>query len=314
MEVNKKKENKNENIKLSIFETHAHLDFFSNEKTFNQCVLKKLIVDCKKNGISKFVIPPISFESNFRIAQIIKEFNQNSQKNKGMLYQAVGLHPREAINVIYSKDKIEQLQQMCALEQVVAIKTGLDFCKTKLQQHQRQNEIVWFKENVKMASRLLMPLILHIREAFDDFRVAWKEVMEEIGRENLPVTVIHCFNSRDYNETLELINSGIAYFGIGNKIFTDPILRETVKHLKIENVVLESDSPFLRPEQYVPPQYINDFISETSNKLKNPNTPLSLPIIAQEIANIKNMSIEEVIKKTTRNAEKLFKSIIWNRV
>ena len=100
---------------------------------------------------------------------------------------------------------------------------------------------------------------------------------------------------------------GISYFGIGGKIFTDPILRETVKHLEIENIVLETDSPYLKPEQYVTPKYIDDFIAEISSKLKNPNTPLSLVIIAEEIARIKDMGVEEVIKITSKNAEKLFR-------
>ena len=158
-----------------------------------------------------------------------------------------------------------------------------------------------------MASRLNKPLILHIREAWNEFKVAWEEVTKELGRENLPTTVIHCFNSRGYDETIELEKGGISYFGIGGKIFTDTILRETVKHLEIENIVLETDSPYLKPEQYVTPKYIDDFMAEISSKLKNPNTPLSLVIIAEEIARIKDMGVEEVIKITSKNAEKLFR-------
>lgn len=291
------------NNEMAIFETHAHLDFFYDEE--NQDVLKRLMDDCEKSGISRIVIPPISFESNLRIAHMVNEYNKNNEGVK--LYQAVGIHPREAINVMYNKNRMEQLQKMCDSKQVVAVKTGLDFCKTKLQQHQRQNQIAWFKENVKMASRLSKPLILHIREAWNEFKVAWEEVTKELGRENLPTTVIHCFNSRDYDETIELEKSGISYFGIGGKIFTEPILRETVRHLEIENIVLETDSPYLKPEQYVIPKYIDDFMAEISSKLKNPNTPLSLVIIAEEIARIKDMGVEEVIKITSKNAEKLFR-------
>lgn len=279
------------------------LIFFYDEE--NQDVLKRLMDDCEKSGISRLVIPPISFESNLRIAHMVNEYNKNNEGVK--LYQAVGIHPREAINVMYNKNRMEQLQKMCDSKQVVAVKTGLDFCKTKLQQHQRQNQITWFKENVKMASRLNKSLILHIREAWNEFKVVWEEVTEELGRENLPTTVIHCFNSRDYEETIELEKDGISYFGIGGKIFTDPILRETVKHLEIENIALETDSPYLKPEQYVTPKYIDDFMAEISSKLKNPNTPFSLVIIAEEIARIKEMEVEEVIKITSKNAEKLFR-------
>ena len=159
-----------------------------------------------------------------------------------------------------------------------------------------------------MASELNLGLILHIRDAWSQFLIEWEAIIKKLDDMNLkiPKTVIHCYNERNLIETEEVINKGINFFGVGGKIFTDVSLRNTVKELPLKCIVLETDSPYLRPESYIPPDFIREYEKNGHRKLKGINTPQSLTLIAGEVANIKGLSIEKVIDETYNNAIELF--------
>lgn len=277
-----------------IFETHAHLDFFAN----NSSIFDKICSDCFKKNIPKIVVPPISFNSNFVISDLIKGYNN--------IYQVIGLHPKEAINTILTNNRKNQLLNLYKEStNIVAIKTGLDFSKTKLQEAQIKNQIDAFKKLTIMAAELNLALVLHIRDAWEIFCIEWEEIFTNSNLK-IPQTVVHCYNERNVEETKYSISQNINFFGIGGKIFTDSILRATVQELPLEHIVLETDSPYLKPNAYTPPEYVFEYEKKLHKKVKGLNTPQSLPLIAGEIANIKGIPVEDVIEQTYKNAMELF--------
>ncbi|MFR1225088.1 TatD family hydrolase [Eubacterium sp.] len=245
-----------------IFETHAHLDFFANSD--DNSVFYRICESCIENNISKIVVPPISFDSNFVIADLLKGYEEN-------IFQAIGLHPKEAINTILTNKKQEELLDLYREKQnIVAIKTGLDFSKTKLQEAQIKHQIDSFRRLTIMAAELNLGLILHIRDAWSQFLIEWEAIIKKLDDMNLktPKTVIHCYNGRNLKETEEVINKGINFFGVGGKIFTDVSLRNTIKDLSLKCIVLETDSPYLQPEAYIPPDFISEYKKNSHRKLK----------------------------------------------
>lgn len=288
--------------KYDIFETHAHLDFFDNGE--KDSIFFKLWKSCVENQVTKIVIPPISFESNFVIADLLKGKYQNC------IYQAIGLHPKSAINTVLTNNKKEQLLKLYQQnDNVVAVKTGLDFSKTKLQNTQIQHQIDSFRKLVYMAAELKLAVILHIRDAWSEFLDVWDEMVERLHTDNLevPQTVVHCYNQRNLVQTKNIISKGIQFLGIGGKIFTDLQLREILKEIPLENIVLETDSPYLKPPEYNTPQWISEYAEYNNKKVKEINTPQSLVMIANEIANIKKVTVEQVINTTYNNSVELFR-------
>lgn len=283
----------------ALFETHAHLDYFNNKE-----LLKKILEDCSNVGITKIVVPPITYESNFLIQDLFykEEFDVK-------IYQAVGLHPKCAINEPWSRKKQAEFETILENKNVVAIKTGLDFTKTKLLDKQRNRQIEFLAYFIKLAAKRNLPLIFHIRNALDEFIGVWKRVIKEIKSENLkvPKAEIHCFNSVNFETTQELISMGICYFGIGGKITKtdenfDKELFDVVKNLSEEHILLETDTPYIFPEGYTMPLYLTEYLKENNKKSNKLNIPSTLVDVASKIAEIRNTTYSEIAKITYNNA------------
>lgn len=282
-----------------IFETHAHLDYFAKDNNLN--VFERVVEEiCLKCGIEKIVIPPISFESNWTISRLISESRCSNN-----IYQAIGLHPREARNNVCTKRKINEISKLInESEKVVALKTGLDFSSQKMQEVEKRHQIEWLERLVVLAAKNKLSVVLHIREAWDVFLDIWKVIINRLDNYGLmyPKTEIHCFNQVDYTTTEELIKNKVAYLGVGGKIFKDEKLREVVKYIDIKHILLETDSPFLTPDEYEVPEFLTGYFDIK----KNINTPGSLILIAKEIASIRHESLEYVISETYKNGCEFF--------
>ena len=148
-------------------------------------------------------------------------------------------------------------------------------------ENQKQKQKQEFIKQVDLACELKLPLIIHCRVAFDD--------VYDILKDKNTKGVIHSFtgNIEDLKRFLSL-----GYFiGINGIIFKMD-LRSVIESIPLDKILLETDCPFLSPPQF-----------------EERNSPLSLEIIAQEIADIKKCSLEEIIKATDNNALKLFDRI-----
>ena len=283
-----------------MIDSHIHLSYKAYEQTFPYIVLdeegfvidngdrKSLIDRLKDAGITCCIEAAIDVESNRLLLDLAAEYPE-------FIYPAVGNHPTRCVRS-HLRD-FRRVKEYAANEKVVAIgETGLDYHYERKDQH-RLRQKMWFRRQIKLADELRLPLILHIRMADTDaIRILRK------NKAKLHGGVCHCFAgdasaARIYTEELGLC------LGIGGSILMRPEislpLREAIKEIPMEYLLLETDAPFVKPAK---PEYI-------SNKkwTKARNTSLILPAVAEKIASLKGISVEEVMRITEENTRRVFR-------
>lgn len=196
------------------------------------------------------------------------------------IFASVGVHP-DYEDII--EPDVDLLVRHSKNDKVVAIgETGLDYFRLK-------GDLTWqrnrFRTHIKAAIKANLPLIIHTRNAQKDTI----SIMKEEGASNAR-GVMHCF-TETYDMAKQAIDQGfyISFSGIITFKNADDI-RETVKKIPLESILIETDSPYLAP---VP----------NRGKL---NQPSNVIFVAEKIAEIKNLSVEEVADVTSRNFFTLF--------
>lgn len=211
------------------------------------------------------IISGFDNDSNKEVIELINQYEK--------AYGTIGIHPDEVL--VNSLDEIE-----CLLNdsKVVGIgEIGLDYHYGK-NNVEKQKE--YFIKQIEMAKKYNLPIVVHSRDAAQDTYNILKEYASDMK------IVMHC-----YSYSLEMAKKFLELnikFGIGGVVTfkNSKNLVEVVKELPLEYFVLETDSPWLTPEPF-------------RGKL---NEPKNIPIIAEKIAEIKEISVEEVLKQTTINA------------
>ena len=231
---------------------------------------KDIIEECDKQNIS-MIVNAVDIESSKDIISLSKTY-----KN---VYAAIGLN-YDTIDRVEEKDLIE-LEKLIKNEKIVAIgEIGLDYYWTK---DNKDRQIKYFRAQLKLAKEYDFPVIVHARESVQDVYDILKEMDIHKGS-------MHC-----YSGSLEMAREFIK---LGFKIGIDgPITYknnkkgvEVVKNIDLKDILLETDSPYLSPEP---------------NRGKQ-NSPLNLKYIAKKIADIKELTEDEVIEITTNNAKELY--------
>ena len=231
---------------------------------------KEIIEECSKKEIS-MIINAVDISSSKEVIKLSKEYNN--------VYSAIGLN-YDTIDRVEEKDLIE-LEKLIKNEKIVAIgEIGLDYYWTK---DNKDRQIKYFKAQLKLAKEYDLPVIVHARESVQDVYDILKEMDIHKGS-------MHC-----YSGSLEMAREFIK---LGFKIGIDgPITYknnkkgvEVVKNIDLKDILLETDSPYLSPEP---------------NRGKQ-NSPLNLKYIAKKIADIKELTEDEVIEITTNNAKELY--------
>ncbi len=252
-----------------IFDTHAHYDdsAFEDDR-------KELIAELLEHGIGYVVNVGASIFSSKQTLELVKEYP--------FFYGAVGVHPSEVGEL--TEEGIAFLRKAALKERVVAIgEIGLDYYWDK---SEREVQKKWFVRQLELAREVELPVIIHSRDAAQDTMDILKEQKaEEIGG------VIHCF-SYSVEVAKECLNMGF-YLGIGG-VVTFPNakkLQEVVEMAPLERIVLETDCPYLAP---VP------------NRGKR-NNSIYLSYVAEAIAQIKQVTYEDVVDITFCNAKKLYR-------
>ena len=266
-----------------IIDSHAHLTHYQFKQGFRflcagdtgytvvDGTLSDVINSCKMQQVIGSIEPAISFESN----ALIRDF----QPPKGYsFYRAVGVHPTR---VHQTKLKNRKLLEDYINSETVAIgETGLDYHYPRKEQH-RVLQKLWFKYQIKLADKYKLPLILHIRQANED---AIKILTKYKGK--LHGGVVHCFSGAP-EIAEQYLSLGFA-LGIGGTLLqkneASTRLRKSVKAAPLEQLIVETDAPFVLPE----------FPYEGSKKSRRKvrNTSTILPLIVQEIAEIKGIDVE----------------------
>ncbi len=251
-----------------IIDSHAHLDDFA----FNED-REELIEKLKDQGISHVMNISAGLASARTSLALAKKYD--------FIYTSMGVHPCETGEL--TEENFTEIISYLTEEKVKAIgEIGLDYYWNE---PERELQQYWFRRQLQLAHEYNLPVIIHSRDAAaDTYRIMKEERAADLKG------VIHCYSYT--KETARDYLQWNYYFGIGGVITFQNAkkLKEAVEYIPLENILLETDSPYLSPVPYRGKR----------------NSPLNLPFVAEEIAKIKGISAQEVIKVTTENTKKLY--------
>lgn len=246
---------------------------------------EELINKMKAKDIVFCIEPAVELESNAQLLELAADY-------PGFVYPAVGVHPTRSFLTKWKDRKV--VEQLSLDKRVIAIgELGLDYHYERKKQH-RFKQLMWFLWQLKLAHKRNLPLILHIREADED---AIKVL--RYSKKKIKGGVCHCFNRGMYYAKVYTEEFGFM-LGIGGSLLQSDSqeLEETVKQIPLEFLVLETDGPYVKPMK---PEGISG-----KQWGKSRNTSLIIPDVAERIAELKGIDVQEVEKVTTENVKRLF--------
>lgn len=261
----------------TLIDTHCHI----HEEDYPDAL--KAIQEGASLGVTKFICVGTDLESSKKAVQFAKKYKKYGA------YAAIGIHPHEAtdekIEQNLNQNTWQELNDLAKEPEVVAIgEFGFDFFYHK-ESDTKNNQTELAKRHLQLAEELGLPIILHVREAFEPLFDLIKEFPGIKG-------VVHSFSDTpDYlNQILNLPNN--LYIGLnGIMTFTkNPKQLESAKAVPLERLVLETDSPYLTP----PPE--RGKINSIKNTLQ----------IAKFLSELRGEEVEHFCEATTANSEKLF--------
>lgn len=251
-----------------IIDTHAHYD----DKAFEED-RDALLRSLPENGIGLVVNIGSSMETSRTTLELTKKYPH--------VYGALGVHPSDTAPL--TEADMQWLKENLQKPKIVAVgEIGLDYYWDT---PDRAVQKKWFVRQIALAKEVKKPLVIHSRDAAaDTLDIMKAEQARDAGG------IIHCFS---YGTELarEYLNMGF-YIGVGGVVTFQNAkkLKEVVAFTPLERIVLETDCPYLAP---VP------------NRGKR-NSSLNLPYVVKEIAKIKQVSEEEVIRMTSANAHAVY--------
>ena len=250
-----------------IFDTHAHYD----DEQFDED-RDELLKSMSDLGVGTIVDVSSTYESCEKVLALAGKYPY--------VYAAIGVHPDEVGEL--NEDKIQHMKELCRNKKVVAVgEIGLDYYWDN-EPHEVQQK--WFIRQLKLAGEVKKPVIIHSREAAADTMYIMKNYAQGLGG------VIHCYSySREMAE--EYVKMGF-YIGIGGVVTFKNAkkLKDVAAAIPIEKIVLETDCPYMAPEPYRGKRNQSSYIR----------------YVAEKIAELKEMSPEEVIAVTEKNARDLY--------
>lgn len=254
---------------MALIDTHTHL--FAEEFDADRIEVVQRAISI---GINKFFLPNIDSTSIAGMLALEKQFPDNC-------FPMMGLHPC-SVNDKY-EEELKIVEEWFAKRKFSAVgEIGMDYHwdKTFIQEQKDA-----FARQIDLAKKHHVPIVIHQRECFEDlFDIVKKHNVEGL------TGIFHCFTGT-LEEANKIISLGGFSMGIGGAVtYKNSKLPEVLKHIDIKHIVLETDSPYLPPVPHRGERNESSFIT----------------LVAQKVAEIKGISVEEVAEITTRNAEEIF--------
>jgi TatD DNase family protein len=249
-----------------LVDSHAHLEDEKYDKD-----REEVIEECKKD---------LTFLINVGSNILTSKQSIKLAHNYDFIYASVGIHPHDAQKEF---DKVEEIERLALQEKVVAIgEIGLDYYYNDPPK-EFQKEV--FIKQIRLAKKLNLPIIIHDRDAHGDIL----DILKQEWTKDLR-GVFH-----SYSGSVEMAFQAIEmnfYISLGGPVTFKNAKKpkEVVKAVPIEKLLIETDSPYLTPEPYRGKR----------------NTPVYVKFVAEKIAELREMSYEEVCRITAENAIKLF--------
>ncbi len=254
-----------------IFETHAHYD----DEKFDEDRVELLSHLLRENNIGNIVNVGATFRGCKDSIKLAEEYDN--------VYAAIGIHPEEIDEI--NEDVINWLRKNSSNPKVVAIgEIGLDYYWVK-EPEQRAKQRLWFDRQMDLALELNLPVIIHSRDAAED-------TLNTIIRYNTQGLkgIVHCY-SYSKEIAMEYVKMG-WYIGVGGVVTfkNGRKLVETVEAIPIENIVLETDCPYMAP------------VPHRGER----NSSIYLSHVAEKIAELKGLTVKEVEDITYENALRVY--------
>ncbi len=252
-----------------IFDTHAHYDddAFQEDR-------EELLAGLNAAGVGTVVNIGASIASTKTTLELAERYP--------FIYAAVGVHPSDTAEL--DETQMEWLEEMCACPKTVAVgEIGLDY---HWDEPEREVQKHWFREQIRLARRVGLPVVVHSRDAAKDtMDIIKEEKAADVGG------VIHCF-SYGVEVAREYLNMGF-YLGIGGVLTFKNAkkLREVVAYMPMDRLLLETDCPYMAP---------------TPHRGER-NSSLYLPLVVKAVSEIKGIPEEEVAAVTEANARRMYR-------
>jgi TatD DNase family protein len=265
-----------EPLRVNCVDAHAHIEIITNSAP-DAPEIGKVLADAKSVGIDRIVQVGYSAEQS--------EWGVKLAQHWPNILAAVALHPNEAPVVEDLEADLLKIEALSTHPRVRAIgETGLDFFRTEpaLQERQKYS----FRRHIDLAKRVNKALVIHDRDAH-------RAVLDLLIEEGAPEkTIFHCY-SGDAEMARECIEKGYILSFAGTLTFKNaPALREAVKLVPIDQLLVETDSPFLAPMPH----------------RGSLNTPAQIPTILRFMADERGEDIDELATAISNNCERLFGS------
>ncbi len=232
--------------------------------------IDKVISECRDNNIDKIIVNGSNIKSNIEVMELANKYD--------IVYAAIGFHPTELDD--FKEEYFRFLEENINNSKVVAIgEIGLDY---HYDNTDKEKQIMVFRRQLDIANKYNKPIIVHSRDSIQDTYNILKQYKVKGS--------IHCF-SGSVEMAREFIKLGYK-LGIGGIITykNAKTIKEVVRDIDLSYILLETDSPYLTPSPY----------------RGESNSPKYIPLIAEAIADIKDVSIVDISRVTTANAEAIF--------
>ena len=253
---------------ISLIDTHCHLDMADYQADLDQ-----VIADARRCGVTRIITIGIDLPSSCRAEELAQCY--------AGVYAAVGIHPHDAESA--DEETFRRLAELAAAPKVVGYgEIGLDYAKNY---SPKEVQLRVFARQLELAKELCLPLIIHDRDAHEDTL--------RLLRDKGPFPqggVMHCF-SGDAELARQVLDLGFYVSIPGIVTFPNAaMMREAVREVPSDRLLLETDGPFLAPVPF-------------RGKC---NLPQYLLHTATAVAELKGVSLDDIARQTTVNAEKLF--------
>lgn len=253
---------------MQFTDTHTHL--YLPELSDSISAVMQRAVDA---GVQRFFLPNIDSESIKPLFDLVDAYPDNC-------FPMMGLHPCSVKENF--KEELSTIEQALQRRHVYAIgEIGLDLYWDKTFFEQQKEA---FRMQIRWAKQMNLPIVIHCRESFNEIMTILKEEKDEHLR-----GIFHCFTG-SVEQAQQVIGLGF-YLGIGGVLtYKNSGLDKVMGQIELRHIVLETDSPYLAPVPY----------------RGKPNESAYLIYIAQKLADIKQLPIEEIAKATTENSKAIF--------
>lgn len=251
-----------------FIDTHVHLNADQYERDLQEVIDRAL-----EANVEKMVVIGFDRKTIERTMQLIDQYD--------FVYGVIGWHPVDAIDC--TQEDLEWIEQLATHPKIVGIgETGLDYYWDKSPKDVQQ---ALFRKQIQLAQKIKLPIIIHNRDATGD-------VVQILREENAASVggVMHCFGG-SVETARECIAMNFMISLGGPVTFKNARLpKEVATEIPLEHLMIETDAPYLAPHPYRGKR----------------NEPAFVPLVAEEIARLKGLTVEEIAQATTTNAKNFF--------